>query len=140
MSDMGTISEACETALAAADLTVRDGAAKALVIHYAALIDDAVRLAAEADRVWDELSFDDIDGRKRLIRVEAAVSAQSVASDLGPKLLAGLTALGCTLAGRGAKGREPERAADPQRTAHDELKAARDARKNGAKALDAASS
>lgn len=138
MSEMGTISEACEMALEAADLTVRDRAAAALVRHYAALIDDAARLAAEADRTWYDLDPDDIDGRRRLAKLEIMVSAQSVASDLGPKLLAGLTALGCTLAGRGVKGKEPSRAADPVRAAHDEIGARRAARKNGATALDTA--
>jgi hypothetical protein len=113
MSELGPISEACEKSLAAAKLTPRDGAAAALCRRYAALIDDAERLAVEAERAGEALSLDDIEGRRRLARLEIAVAAQSVASDLGPKLLAGLTALGCTLAGRGEKGTGANHAASP---------------------------
>lgn len=130
MSDMGPISEASEKSLAAASLETRDEAAAALVRRYSALIDDAQRLAGEVERAWDDLDPEDRNGRKRLADLEIQVSAQSVTSDLGPKLLAALTALGCTLAGRGAKGKETDRAADPRRAAHDELLERRKARKN----------
>jgi hypothetical protein len=42
--------------------------------------------------------------REHLERVAEALSEHTVASDLGPKLLATLTALGLTPAGRGVKG------------------------------------
>lgn len=134
MSDSTTISEACEASLLGAGLTVSDQAAAALIRHYAALMDRAERLVEEAEIIWGELALDDITGRKRLAHLETLVSAQSVASDLGPKLLAALTALGCTLAGRGAKGKETARAADPRRAAHDEVRARREARKNNTSA------
>lgn len=127
-----TISGACETALAAADLTLRDAAAAALVRHYAALMDRAANLATEAEILWGELDPEDIGGRKRLVKLETALSAQAVASDLGPKLLSGLTALGCTLAGRGVKGTETASAPDPKRAAHDQLAARRAGRKHNA--------
>lgn len=138
MSDSGHISEASEKSLAATALTVSDNAAAALVRHYAALMDHAVALRDEVDLAWESLSVDDIDGRRRLAKLEAAVSAQTVASDLGPKLLAALTALGCTPAGRGVKGQEKPVAADPKRAAHDELKDRRKARAHRAATVDAA--
>lgn len=137
MSDSGHISDASEMSLAAAPLTVSDNAAAALVRHYAALMDHAVALRDEVDLAWGSLSVDDIDGRRRLVKLEAAVSAQAVASDLGPKLLAALTALGCTPAGRGVKGQEKPVATDPKRVAHDEIKARRERRQNGTAAMDA---
>jgi len=130
------ISEASETSLAAAPLTPRDQAAAALVRRYAELIDNAESLAAEANVLWGELDPEDADGRRRLAKLEAAVSAHGVTSDLGPKLLAALTALGCTLAGRAAKAGEPNRAADPALAAHDELKAKRAARLHVSPTLD----
>jgi hypothetical protein len=102
-------------------LSKRDDAAAALVRRYAELMDHAELLAEEAEVIWRELSLDDIDARKRLAKLEIQISAQSVASDLGPKLLATLTSLGCTLAGRGVKGREGASAVSPARQAHDEL-------------------
>ena len=132
-----TILGACDASLAAADLTLRDQAAAALVRHYARLIDHAASLATEAEIIWGELDLEDITARKHLAKLEAAVSAQAVASDLGPKLLAGLTALGCTLAGRGVKGTESAGAADPKRAAHDQLAARRAARKHDTAVGDA---
>lgn len=134
-----SISEASETSLAAAPLTPRDQAAAALVRRYAQLIDYAESLADEADILWGELDPEDADGRRRLVKLEAAVAAHSVTSDLGPKLLAALTSLGCTLAGRNAKGGELNRATDPALAAHDELKAKRAARQHGPAAMDATS-
>jgi len=134
-----SISEASETSLAAAPLTPRDQAAAALVRRYAQLIDHAQSLAEEAEIVWGELDPEDADGRRRLVKLEAAVAAQSVTGDLGPKLLAALTSLGCTLAGRAVKGGEPNRAADPALAAHDELKAKRAARLHVSPTVDATS-
>ena len=139
MSDLGPISEACEASLAAAGLETRDNAAAALVRRYSALMDDAARLAAEADQLWAEIPPEDVTASRRLAKLEIQVQSQNVTSDLGPKLLAALTALGCTLAGRGAKGKDAPRAADPKRAAHDEIKARREARAHGTTALDATS-
>jgi len=117
-------------ALAAADLSTRDGGAAALVRRYAALIDHAAQLSAEADVLWELADGDDAGMIKAIGKLRLAVDAQSVVSDLGPKLLAGLTALGCTLAGRGEQGKEVQRAPDPRRAAHDELRERRAARKH----------
>lgn len=125
LAPAGTISEACETSLASAKLDLRDQAAAALVRHYAALMDRAVSLAIEAELIFGDLDPDDVTARKQLAKLDIQVQAQSVASDLGPKLLAGLTALGCTLAGRGVKGKEQPSATDPKRAAHDEVAARR---------------
>lgn len=125
MSDLGPISEACETSLAAADLSERDGAAAALARRYSALMDRAEALSEMAIGELIDLDPDDTHSHKLLAKLEQAVSSQSVASDLGPKLLAVLTSLGCTLAGRGVKGKETTGAASPARQAHDELEARR---------------
>ncbi len=127
---MTDLSESVEKSLKAARLGAKDQGAAQLCRHYAALMDDAERLAEEAERAWEELSLDDIDGRRRLARLEAMLAPRVVANDLGPKLLAGLTALGLTLAGRGEKGKADEHVADPVRAAHDEIGARRAARKH----------
>lgn len=99
---------AVETALQDADLKPEDGGAKALTLQYAALIDEAVP-AAKYDkplrvlrRAVDECS--DPNAGEHLAKIEAALAAHSVVSDLGPKLLAALTALGMTASGRTTKG------------------------------------
>jgi hypothetical protein len=134
MSDLGPISEASEISLAAATLDARDGSAAALVRRYSALIDEAAIPAKYEKALSEFAALARMSGTKEaydaLRTVTAALSEQSVTSDLGPKLLAALTALGCTLAGRGAKGKETARAADPRRAAHDELRERRAARKN----------
>jgi len=98
-------------AVAAALDTIKDrpadAGAIALCRTYAALIDAAAPAAKyrEPLRVL-MLAADNAgeDAAKAFQRVADALAAHSVASDLGPKLLAALSALGLTLAGRGAKG------------------------------------
>jgi hypothetical protein len=138
MSDLGPMSRACETSLAAAALSERDQAAAALARRYSALMDRAEVISETAMLELIDLDPDDRDGYRRLAIVERAISSQSVASDLGPKLLATLTSLGCTLAGRGVKGKETTGAASPARQAHDEFTERR--RQRDAAADDAASS
>lgn len=130
LSPVGTISEACETSLAAAKLSPRDQAAAAMVRRYAELL-DTPSLPLKYRKPLAEIAAA-LDGRATdaLTAVVAALSEQSVTSDLGPKLLAGLTALGCTLAGRGVKGKEQPSAVDPVRAAHDEIGARRAARQH----------
>lgn len=102
MTTQGPLTKAVAAALKDAPTLPRDVAAIALVRRYAHLL-DAVRGAdGEAD-VYDRL---------------------------GPKLLAALTALGMTAAGRGAKGggQGVGAVASPL----DELRARRAARANGA--------
>ena len=137
MTKPDTLLPEVEAALAAAALGPRDGAAAALCRRYAQLIDHAASLAAEAEVLWENADPDDTDTRRALAKIRLAVSSQNVASDLGPKLLAGLTALGCTLAGRGDKGKETQRDVDPARLALDELRSRRAQRADRAAAVDA---
>lgn len=134
MSDLESISDASEISLAAAGLSERDGAAAALARRYSLLMDRAEEASRVAMLELIDLDPEDRDGYRRLALVEKAISSQSVASDLGPKLLAALTSLGCTPAGRGIKGKDNPGAISPARQAHDELKERREAaqRQHGA--------
>lgn len=83
-----------------------DAAAVALARRYAALIDNAApdakyreplrKLGAAIDPA-DTAALDALD------RIRDALAEHSVASDLGPKLLAALSALGATPAARAAR-------------------------------------
>ncbi len=92
-----------------------DAGARSLALRYAELMDDAVpeqkwvralRLVGDAVRERAErlptTPADQLLGAWD--RISGALSEHSTASDLGPKLLATLTALGCTPAGRSEKG------------------------------------
>ena len=102
-------------ALASVATAPQDDGAVALAYRYAALIDNAqpearyhdhltgVAFAIERLGALGEV-FEASEARKHFRKLSDALSAHSVASDLGPKLLATLTALGMTSAGRGVKG------------------------------------
>jgi hypothetical protein len=111
-TDEGPVAKALEASLTTAPTLPRDVAAVELARHYAGLIDEAVPLAKYDEplkalrRAVTECS--DPNAGKHLAKIEAALSAHSVMSDLGPKLLATLTALGMTAAGRSAKGGAPD--------------------------------
>jgi hypothetical protein len=94
-----------------------DAGAVSIAREYARLIDEAASPAlSKALRLVSEhieealLSFGPREQTKRqqledaMARVSATLAEHSVASDLGPKLLATLTALGLTPAGRAEKG------------------------------------
>lgn len=108
------MSRAVGAALAEAKLGKVDEGAVALARRYAILIDHAApqaryRESIEAvTRALETLAVLDpvvgVDYMKHWNKITDALSAHTVASDLGPKLLAALTALGLTLAGRGVKG------------------------------------
>jgi hypothetical protein len=98
MTGSDSITQAVTDALTSAQLLPCDNGAVALVLRYAAALDDP-------------------GGDPRLL------------SDLGPKLLAALVALGMAPAGRGAKGGGQ---VAPVANKLDELKARRDARTNRA--------
>jgi hypothetical protein len=100
------MTKAVAKALQAAKLDRRDDGGVALVRRYAQLIDAARNTEIEV----------------------------TVVSDLGPKLLAALTALGLTAAGRGVKGGGS--GVGPVAGKFDELRA----RRNGAPTVDAAAS
>jgi hypothetical protein len=98
-------------AVAAALATIKDrpadAGAVALCRYYAELIDSAAPAARYREPLrLLMLAADDAgeDAGKAFQKVADALAAHSVASDLGPKLLAALGALGLTLAGRGVKG------------------------------------
>jgi hypothetical protein len=76
----------------------RDRGAVALARRYAALIEEAQVVAEELERLRPA----DEDQAAVIARLKARVEAQTVTSDLGPKLLATLAALGMTPAARAA--------------------------------------
>lgn len=93
---------AVAAALRAGKPAAVDKAAVELAKRYAALIDDAAP-AAKYRQPLDELraAVRGTDAEDALVKLETALAQHSVASDLGPKLLMVLTALGMTAAGRG---------------------------------------
>lgn len=129
MSAEGPITRAVRAALRDAPLLPRDTAAVALAKRYAALLDDAapdakygepLRLIAAALPMDDQVE-------KAFRKVADALAQHSVASDLGPKLLAVLASLGMTPAGRGVKGGAQGGPA-PVASKLDELRARRERR------------
>lgn len=124
----GALTEQVGASLAEAQHGALDAATARLAQHYAELIDNAApsRSYATAIRVLSEF----LDGalydvaeespRRREIstawdKVSSALAEHSVASDLGPKLLAALQQLGLTPAARSkVSGALPERPAPEQ--------------------------
>lgn len=107
----GPMSRSVAEALKTAPTLPRDDGAVALAERYAALIDAAEPSAVYARHLRvlrGALTGVDDTVMEVFIKVAEALSAHSVASDLGPKLLATLTALGMTAAGRSAKGGAPD--------------------------------
>lgn len=111
----------------------RDAGVEQLALGYAGLIDDAAGAArytkalAAIRRACRAACDPDVDDA--FDKVCDALSAHSVASDLGPKLLSALDALGLTAKARHAGGKEGSGAepADPI----DELRARRAQRATG---------
>lgn len=120
---------ALDEALNNVTVQTRDKAAVALARRYAALLDEA----APASRYREPLLLisqalpADPPIEKAFRTIADALGAHSVASDLGPKLLAVLTALGMTPAGRGAKDATPPPDGKPKGKA-DELAERREER------------
>lgn len=107
--DLGPMAQAVDTAIAAATLRPEDAGAVELVRRYAALIDAATPSSVYARHiraVARALDIEDRDAADSMRKIEEALAAHAVASDLGPKLLAALSALGLTVASRAAKGGE----------------------------------
>lgn len=127
-------------ALEAATLRPEDGATQALAIKYATLIDEAAPAAKYANALaWltGQQAADD-DARARYVDIiRAALAEHSVMSDLGPKLLAALDALGMSPRARAALQKGAKNGDRPAPSRLDELRAAR-ARKNAAPTADAA--
>lgn len=99
----------------AAQVKVMDRATRALAIRYAELLDDAavaekyhraVRMVGDAVTIQSEHMGETAANQllTAWTRIESALAEHTVASDLGPKLLAALTSLGMTPAARAEKG------------------------------------
>lgn len=116
----------------------RDRAAAALALTYASLIDNAAPDAKYAAALaWlGTVRVEDAAQERQRVIIETALSAHTVASDLGPKLLAALDALGLTP--RARKAVTPG-AQQPSTNPVNELAAAR-ARLGYPEAVDAAAS
>lgn len=108
----GPQSSALTAALADLKVADRDGAAVQLARRYAELLDapgipakyrDPLLHLAAAVKAARISGFDSEHAETALEKIQIALSDQTVASDLGPKYLAALTALGMTPAGRGVK-------------------------------------
>lgn len=132
----GDITPAVRSALDAAKLEPIDSGARALAERYAALLDEPAPtrdLARSIQVVGDHVMatrYDLTDQQQRELatawaKVSSALAEHSVASDLGPKLLAALTALGCTVAARKEAGGGGSKA--PVINMPNPLQAARDA-------------
>jgi hypothetical protein len=141
----GPMFRAVRAALTAATLDDRDRGTAELCRRYAILIDnatpaskykapfDALRLAVEQAAGVDpdvKPAYDALD------KIETALAEHTVASDLGPKLLAALTSLGLSVAGRAGKtsggtpdvGAAPARTVEQPRSQRDEIRARRELR------------
>lgn len=119
MGYRGPLARAVATAITAAPDDRRDAGTVTLARRYAELIDDATVAAKYREpleqlrRAIELLGMFELENgavvdraEKALAKVSDALAAHSVASDLGPKLLAALTALGLTPAARGAGTKE----------------------------------
>jgi hypothetical protein len=105
--------------------------ARALAERYALLIDRAEDIYREFDELLEDLEPGSEALAQRIRKLQAAVEAQTVASDLGPKLLAALDRLGLTPLARTGPPRKDTadaKPASPERQL-DELKQRRAARR-----------
>lgn len=100
-----------------------DAALVKLAERYAAAIDHAAELAAEADAIAEGLDPDDLPGRQRLALLAAKVEGQTVLGNLGPKLLQALQALQAT-----PQARAKRRGGGGDRAGPNRLQALREAR------------
>lgn len=114
VNPQGPMERAVTGALAAARVRPEDRGTAELAKRYAALIDDARPASKyraplrQLGRALDMLAASEplaaFEASEALEKIMDALSAHSVASDLGPKLLAALTALGLTPAAVRAAG------------------------------------
>lgn len=98
---------ALESALETAPTLPRDAAAVKLAREYARLLDDAAVTAKyrpHLRRLWAALPPGVPEVAEAFEKIRDALGEHTTASDLGPKYLAVLNALGMTAAGRSAKG------------------------------------
>ena len=127
--EAGPQSRALDEALANVTVQSRDRAAVQLARRYCALLDEATPASKYREPLLliSEALPRDPQIEAAFRKIADALGAHSVASDLGPKLLAVLTALGMTPAGRGAKDGAPPDDGTPKGKA-DELAQRRDER------------
>lgn len=86
-----------EKALKAVKIDPKDAGTAELARHYARLIDDAAPDKKYAEALaWLRGCHTNVRTEKFPLIIAAALAEHSVASDLGPKLLATLAALGAT--------------------------------------------
>ena len=129
----GEQGSALDQALTGAKMQSEDASAVRLARHYAYLLDRAAPASKYAKALeWLADVADGDEGAKHAETIRTALSEHSVASDLGPKLLAALTALGMTPAARGALAGKVNPAPDGAvRSPLDELRAKRAAKASG---------
>ncbi len=143
------ISPALRSSLAAAKLAPLDRGGEALALRYAELLDEAVAAQkyVSALRLVGQVidyrvaEYNDRPGQQAMAsqlstawdRISSALAEHSVASDLGPKLLAAMTSLNLTPAAREKKtpaaskgGEVVELPANPLQAARDRARAARE--------------
>jgi hypothetical protein len=132
-----SVSRALASATKATQLGPGDAATLALARHYAALIDRAADVARDADALLVAAAAEGGALAERVAKLRAEVDVRAVTSDVGPKMLAALAALGMTPAARAGvvKGGSDVRPG----SALDELRSRR-ARQRDAAAVDPASS
>lgn len=102
----GPMESALVEALKEAPVLPRDQGAVALALRYAALIDEATPASKYRDpmrHINRAISPADEKALEAWAKIADALAAHSVMSDLGPKLLATLAALGMSVSGRDAK-------------------------------------
>lgn len=99
-SAAGTMLAGVRATLDKLELRPEDEALKVLAAEYAATMDKAAAIAARLAKLPP-----DEDTAEELQRLKQRVSAQVTMSDLGPKLLAALDALGATPKARSAAGK-----------------------------------
>lgn len=132
------LSDDLDAALAGLPPLPRDGGTVALAREYARLIDNA----APAGRYEEALAWladakpDDRDSDKHIRTIRNALAQHSVASDLGPKLLAALEALQMSPRARAMAHRGEVKDVPSTGNPLDQLAAAR-ARKSRTEAVDA---
>lgn len=105
---LGPMAQAVDDALRTAPVLPRDAAAVKLARRYAELIDNAAPAAKYRPSLRVMYAAIPVGAPSPVTdaydKIKEALAEHSVASDLGPKLLAVLTSLGMTGAGRSAKG------------------------------------
>lgn len=142
--DLSRIGPALEEALILAQIPPWGAAAVALARRYAGLLDEATPagryrrpldwLERLAEHYRDTAKLTPVEERaldEAMNTIADALAQHSVASDLGPKLLAALERLNMTLTKTDTKPTTPEAPSDAS-SVRDELKARRRQRANGA--------